>query len=219
MRRASCVVRGVTAALLILGASARSAFAQGIAIGKIGESLNEAAHERAMRKATTKYDATFDKYTKRYFGPGFDWHVFKAQAMAESQLNPKARSYVGARGLMQLMPSTFAAIQSKRPEFKSIDDPEWNIAAGIAHNRYLWKLYENAIPEAERLRFMLGSYNAGQGTIARAQRVADSSRLDRARWSSLEAVAPKVGRWRYTETLGYVKKIESFHSVLERTHK
>jgi hypothetical protein len=36
---------------------------------------------------------------------------------------------------MQLMPSTFKEIASKRPEFTSIDDPEWNIAAGILHVR------------------------------------------------------------------------------------
>src|SRR5258708_33654876 len=73
-----------------------------------------------------RYDAAFRRYTKRYFGIGFDWRLFKAQAMAESDLDPKATSPVGARGLMQLMPSTFQAIATNRPSFVSIDDPEWN---------------------------------------------------------------------------------------------
>ena len=30
-----------------------------------------------------RYDQTFRKYSKRYFGVGYDWRVFKAQAMAE----------------------------------------------------------------------------------------------------------------------------------------
>jgi hypothetical protein len=45
--------------------------------------------------------------------------------MAESNLSHTARSHCGARGIMQLMPTTFGEIQSKNPELKSIDDPEW----------------------------------------------------------------------------------------------
>ena len=130
--------------------------------------------------------------------------------MAESDLMPTARSRVGARGIMQLMPSTFAAIQSQRREFTRIDDPEWNIAAGIAHDRYLWTLWDSRVLDADdRWNFVFGSYNAGQGTIMRAQRVAEQQRLDRARWQSIEQVAPTVERWRYTETLGYVKRIRA----------
>ena len=40
-----------------------------------------------------RYDQTFRKYSKRYFGVGFDWRVFKAQAMAESEMNPNAKSF------------------------------------------------------------------------------------------------------------------------------
>src|ERR1035437_6486032 len=85
----------------------------------------------ASAQHSERFDAAFRRYTKRYFGVGFDWRYFKAQAMAESDLDPKAHSPVGARGLMQLMPSTFQAIATIRPSFTSIDDPEWNIAAGI----------------------------------------------------------------------------------------
>ena len=38
-------------------------------------------------KWTDEYDRHFRKYSKRYFGPLFDWHWFKAQAIAESNLN------------------------------------------------------------------------------------------------------------------------------------
>lgn len=161
-----------------------------------------------------RYDATFRKYSKRYFGIAFDWRYFKAQAMAESELNPAARSPVGARGLMQLMPSTFQAIQTKRPEFESIDDPEWNIAAGILHDRGLWKLWENRIPAPERPSFMFGAYNAGEGPITRAAAAARAKQLEPARWSSIEVVAPTVPRWRYRETLGYVRKIDENYTAL-----
>lgn len=166
------------------------------------------AEARAATRANGRFDATFRRYSKRYFGAGFDWSLFKAQAMAESELNPGARSWVGARGLMQLMPSTFQEIQTKRPEFTSIDDPEWNIAAGILHDRYLWRLWGRDVTEDHRASFMFGSYNAGEGTIGRAAAAARASQLDATQWSNIEQVAPSVPRWRYRETLGYVRKID-----------
>jgi membrane-bound lytic murein transglycosylase F len=180
------------------------------------QAIGRASAARERQKVTEQYDPTFKKYSKRYFGAGFDWRVFKAQAMAESELNPKARSHVGARGLMQLMPSTFGTIQSVRPEFRSIDDPEWNIAAGIMHDRYLWTLWKNQ-PGDERRHFMFGSYNAGEGTIARACSVARESKLDDTRWPNIEQVAPKVQRWRYRETVGYVKRIETNYDTLRKS--
>ena len=115
---------------------------------------------------TERYDGYFRKYSKRYFGVGFDWRFFKAQAMAESGLHPGARSAVGARGIMQLMPSTYAQIASVRPNYQSIDDPQWNIAAGILHDRWLWEYWEGKSVEDDRHRFMFGAYNAGEVTLS-----------------------------------------------------
>jgi membrane-bound lytic murein transglycosylase F len=123
-------------------------------------------------------------------------------------MNPNARSWVGARGLMQLMPSTYAAIQS-RSGLGSIDDPEFNIAAGIMHNRGLWRRWERDSIHTDRREFMFASYNAGEGTIMNAQRACVAKALDRRAWRSVETVAPEVPRWRYRETLGYVRKIQS----------
>jgi soluble lytic murein transglycosylase-like protein len=176
--------------------------------------LDRATAKRNARHDNTRYDAFFRKYSKRYFGIGFDWQYFKAQGMAESELSATARSSVGARGVMQLMPSTFQEIQTKRPEFESIDDAEWNIAAGIMHDRYLWKLWEPVGPDSDRTKFMFGSYNAGEGTIARATAAAHARQLDELRWPNIELVAPQVPRWRYRETLGYIKKIDENYGVL-----
>ena len=175
--------------------------------------LDRAAAQRNARHDNTRYDAYFRKYSKRYFGIGFDWKYFKAQGMAESELSATARSYVGARGVMQLMPSTFQEIQTKRPEFQSIDDPEWNIAAGIMHDRYLWKLWAPVVADSETANFMFASYNAGEGTITRATATARAKQLDPL-WPNIELVAPEVPRWRYRETLGYVKKIGTNYGAL-----
>jgi membrane-bound lytic murein transglycosylase MltF len=56
---------------------------------------------------------------------------------------------------------------------------------------------------------MFGSYNAGRGTLLRAQDVARSKALDPQAWLNIQTVAPEVPRWRHTETLGYVRKIEA----------
>lgn len=188
---------------------------QSSALGRAADAFERVAAARNAKKISARFDPTFKKYSKRYFGPAFDWRYFKAQGFAESGLKPDATSWVGARGLMQLMPSTYREIASHRPEFGPIDQPEWNIAAGVMHDRYLWQLWQKDIPDDERYRFMFASYNAGEGTIARALTVARTKGGAPA-WSSIEQIAPSVQRWRYTETLGYVKRIDSTYAWLTR---
>lgn len=167
------------------------------------------------RAAADRYDDAFRKAAKRQFGPAFDWRVFKAQGMAESNIDPAARSGVGARGVMQLMPMTFREIASKNPELTRIDDAESNIAAGVAYDRVLWLRWADDSVEADRLPFMLASYNAGRGTLLQAQKRARAAQLDPRVWPSIEHVAPTVPRWRHVETLGYVRRIAAFRSALD----
>jgi membrane-bound lytic murein transglycosylase MltF len=167
-------------------------------------------HTVEARAVTDRYDNTFRKYSKRFFGMGFDWRLFKAQGMAESNLDMNAKSFVGAQGIMQLMPTTFQEIRSKNPDIKAIDDPEWNIAAGIYYDRQLWKQWQAEADVTDQYRFMLGSYNAGRATLIRAQEVARSRTLNPALWPSIRTIAPEVPRWRHTETIDYVERIEDF---------
>ena len=155
-----------------------------------------------------RYDDTFRKAAKRSFGPAFDWRLFKAQGMAESNLDPMARSRVGARGLMQLMPSTYREIASENADLAMIDNPELNIEAGIAYDRRLWLRWENDSIADDRPQFMFASYNAGRGTLLNAQRRARERRLDPRQWRNIEKIAASVPRWRHVETLDYVRKID-----------
>ncbi|MCC6244880.1 MAG: transglycosylase SLT domain-containing protein [Gemmatimonadaceae bacterium] len=174
-----------------------------------------AQRQGAARKSVSgAYDPIFRKYSKRYFSIAFDWRHFKAQAMAESRLDPKAISRVGARGVMQLMPSTFKLIASRRTEFVSIDDPEWNIAAGILHDRDTWRMWEKTVPADSRHPFMFATYNAGEGPITRAAARARAKKLNHTQWPSIEQVAPEIPRWRYRETLDYVRKIAGNYKQL-----
>ena len=163
-----------------------------------------------------RFDETFRKYSKRFFSAAFDWKHFKAQGIAESNLRPDARSPVGARGVMQLMPGTYAELKQKDATLGEIDDPEWNIAAGIMYDRRMWEAWDTINADNERRRFMFASYNAGPGNIRRAVRVARAARLDPFVWSNIERIGRRVRRWRSRETIGYVGKIELFHAQLEQ---
>ena len=202
---------------LALAVGANDSAAQSGSLARAASALEQVAAARNARKISARFDPAFRKYSRRYFGPAFDWRYFKAQGFAESGLKPDATSWVGARGVMQLMPSTYREIASHRPEFGPIDQPEWNIAAGIMHDRYLWQLWRREVPDVERHRFMFASYNAGEGTIARALTVA-RTRGDTPAWASIEQIAPSVQHWRYTETLGYVRRIDSTYARLTKPY-
>lgn len=149
---------------------------------------------------TNAYDGHFKKYTKHYFGPLVDWHWFKAQGIAESGLNPGASSQMGAKGIMQIMPATFAEIQKKNPHFSNIDEARWNIAAGIYYDRLQFRKWKEGLPSEERLSFALASYNAGYGNVLRAYQRASRSDDKVREWRQVAPFAP-------AETRKYVRRI------------
>lgn len=171
-----------------------------------------ASHKHVKHKHwTNKYDRHFKKNTKHYFGPGIDWHWFKAQGIAESGLNPKAKSKVGAVGLMQLMPSTYQEILKKKPNFGDIDDPRWNIAAAIYYNRQLYKRWKKKdISVDERMNFTLASYNAGFARVLKARK-----KLRDKHKEHTEAVRTwaKVSPYTPPETRNYISRISKLMKV------
>ncbi|AJQ95549.1 putative soluble lytic transglycosylase fused to an ABC-type amino acid-binding protein [Gynuella sunshinyii YC6258] len=159
-------------------------------------------------KVHNDYDDYFRKYTKRFFGPAFDWHYFKAQAVAESNLNPEAKSYVGAQGIMQIMPRTYEEIKTKNQFIEGLaTEPKWNIAAGIWYNQQHFEFWKKGRTLEERLKFMYGSYNAGRKNLLRAQRKAIDAGLNPLIWQSMYQALPTVTGAHSKETLNYVEKI------------
>src|SRR4029077_20355361 len=145
-----------------------------------------------------------------------DWRIFKAQAIVESNLRPTALSSSGAHGIMQMMSSTYATARQRNKEFGDINNPEWNIAAGIWYAHEQWAFWESDAEKKFRRQFMLGSYNAGRGTLVRAQKLALAEKLNQRRWPTIEHVAPRVPNWRYKETLAYVGSVFVNLSSLDR---
>ncbi|MFP4476894.1 MAG: transglycosylase SLT domain-containing protein [Desulfatibacillaceae bacterium] len=161
------------------------------------------------------YDQYFRKYSKRFFGPGFDWRFFKAQAIAESRLDLKAKSHVGAEGLMQIMPTTFEEIRSKLDYIKGSPlEPRWNIAAGVYYDRNLWKTWKARRPFQDRMSFTFGSFNAGKGNVLRAQKIAAQEELNPNLWGSIQVTLPKVTGRQSGETIHYVDNIFEIKEVL-----
>lgn len=80
----------------------------------------------------------------------------------ESSFRCRARSSVGARGPMQLMPRTAASL-AKRLHWPDhdIDDPRFNIEAGTYYLAYLLRLFDG------NRQLALAAYNTGPTRVRR----------------------------------------------------
>ncbi len=74
----------------------------------------------------------------------------------ESRFHPQARSRVGARGLMQLMPKTGRWMGAR-----NLSDPGQNIDAGVKYLKYLQARFHGDLNKA------IAAYNAGEGNVRR----------------------------------------------------
>ncbi len=79
----------------------------------------------------------------------------------ESSFNPHAESPRGARGLMQVLPSTAQGTQKKKMGPINLKDPNQNIAAGCTYLRQQIKRFQGSEI------FTLAAYNAGPTVTAR----------------------------------------------------
>lgn len=178
-----------------------------ISLSKEENSLTSITKKRPVqdKKWTIKYDDYFKKYAKQYFSLEVDWLWFKSQSIAESALNNNAQSWCKAKGLMQLMPKTFAEVIKREKLENDVWNPRWNIAAGIAYDRQLYNMWKAERPKNDRIAFTMASYNAGAGNILKAQKLCNCND-----WRGITLVAHKVTSWKCEETLGYVSRIFNF---------
>lgn len=118
----------------------------------------------------------------------------------ESAFNPEAKSGVGAKGLMQLMPAT-AKRFNRKVRVNHLANPEINIAIGTKYFRLLLQRFDG------NLIYALASYNAGENRIDRWRK--EIFRSDDP-LSTIESIP-------FEETRNYVKLIyrnNFFYSLL-----
>lgn len=99
----------------------------------------------------------------------WDWRLVASLVYQESRFQTDAESWMGAFGLMQLMPGTAEVygVNSDSP-------PEENITAGISYLKALDKRFADIIDdEQERKKFVMAAYNVGIGHVFDARRLAE----------------------------------------------
>jgi len=96
---------------------------------------------------TDAYDRLFIIFGERYHVP---WRFLKAQACAESALDPRAQSAVGAQGISQFMPATFA---------------EWSAKCGIK-DADVWNPQHAIQCQAAYLSHLIDLFSAGEKALA-----------------------------------------------------
>ena len=165
------------------------------------------------------YDQLFMTYSRDI---RWDWRLMAAQCYQESTFDPKAVSFAGAKGLMQIMPGTADHLGVPRSE---LYDPETNIAAAAKLIRELNSAFSDIRDGYERTNFILGSYNGGSHHIRDAMALARRDGKDAHRWADVLAYVLKLAQPRYyndplvkygymrgSETVDYVAKIRQRHA-------
>jgi membrane-bound lytic murein transglycosylase MltF len=156
-----------------------------------------------------KLRAPIQKYSEQY---GFDWRLMAAQAYQESHLDPNARSYSGAIGLMQLLPAT-----AKDMGFDDVTGIDDNLHAGIKYMAWLRDNYfsDETVPEASRVDFALAAYNAGIGRVRRWRREAPALGVDPDVWfGQVERIALEDVGIQPVQYVGNINKIAIAISLL-----
>ena len=113
----------------------------------------------AAKGQISLYDDLFKKYALQC---GWDWRLLAAQAYQESSCDPQAVSYMGALGLMQLMPSTARQVGVSSSE---VFNPNSNVRGATKLITQLNSHYASITNADERINFILAAYNAGAGHV------------------------------------------------------
>lgn len=125
--------------------------------------------------------SSYDHLIKKYASTlNWDWRLLASLISHESEFDPKRKSWAGAEGLMQLMPPTGHAYGAK-----NLLNPEENIKAGTAYLKFLEEHWKNIPDSINRMRFVLASYNAGEGHVQDARRLAEKHKKKSDSWKDV----------------------------------
>jgi soluble lytic murein transglycosylase-like protein len=113
--------------------------------------------DSASGRRSGVYDGLIDRIALRH---GIDPELVRAVIAVESNFDRRAVSPKGARGLMQLIPST-----GLRFGVRDYFDPAQNIEGGVRYLRTLLAMFEG------NLDLTLAAYNSGENRVVRLGRI------------------------------------------------
>ena len=160
------------------------------------------------------FDQLFKKYAKEI---DWDWRVLASLAYTESNFDTTAVSWAGAKGLMQLMPKTAYAMGV--PVGKE-HNAEESIKAASKYLALTARSFTKITDPDEKVKFILGSYNAGIGHIFDAMALAEKYGKNKYVWDDnvAEFVLLKSHEEYYTDPVcknGYFRGRETYNFVKE----
>jgi membrane-bound lytic murein transglycosylase F len=144
---------------------------------------------------------------------GWDWRLVASLIYQESRFDPKASSWAGADGLMQIMPSIAEELGVNNQL-----NPEESIKGGTKYLKQLWNNFEEVEDSVQRLKFTMASYNCGYYHVQDARRLAEMNGLNTNRWD--DHVEEMILELSYPDNYnkpeiyyGYVRGIEPYTYV------
>lgn len=146
----------------------------------------------------------------------WDWRLLASMIYQESEFKPNVRSWVGAYGLMQMMPTTF-----KKYGIDTTASPKQQIFAGSKYLKYLEKqLPEGIADSTEKINFTLAAYNSGLGHVLDARRLAEKYGKDPNIWAGNvdHFILNLSDKYYYHDTVvyyGYLRGEETYNFVYE----
>lgn len=139
----------------------------------------------------SNYDHLFKKASAT---TGWDWRLVAAQCYQESGFDPQAVSWAGARGLMQIMPSTAGQLGVSA---ENLYNPEENIATAARYIRFLSNHFNDIRNRAERINFVLAAYNGGLAHIRDAMALTRKYGGDPTSWKDVGPYVLRLSQPQY----------------------
>lgn len=158
----------------------------------------------------SEYDAIIKENASKL---DWDWRFLSSIIYQESQFDPNAKSWVGAGGLIQLMPGT-----AKELGVNNSFDPEENIRGGVKYLGKMREKFDMVEDSIQKIKFTLAAFNCGAGHVYDAMRLADKYGKDSKIWDENveEFILKLADRKYYLDEVvrhGFTRGLEPYNYV------
>ena len=173
-------------------------FALGVGFGTdfVWDRADENAHPQTYHESVTRYSVAYNVPEQLIF----------AVIKTESDFDPRAESSAKARGLMQMIESTFLELTgpeylNENLTFEALYDPDVSIRYGTYYLKYLYEMFDYNWDTA------LAAYNGGLGNVRK--------------WLNNPEYTDEDGNLTYipfSETRSYVSKVNRARDMYQKLY-